>query len=75
MLQYFYKRLKVVKQMRIRKKKHLEERLEQVNRVLLNPPRDVLNVKLAVQDKKYFNAILFFFAILLKRKINVKIPR
>ncbi len=41
--------------MRIRRKKHLGERLEQVKKVLIVPPRDLVNVKEAVLDKKYFD--------------------
>ena len=41
--------------MRIRRKKHLQERLSKVTDVLIVPDRDIVNVKLAVQDKKYFD--------------------
>lgn len=41
--------------MRIRKKKHLEDRLLEVKEYVINPERDILNVKLAVLDKKYFD--------------------
>ena len=46
--------------MRIRKKKHLDERLEGVKDLVLNPDRDILNVKLAVLDKKYFDFVALF---------------
>ncbi len=41
--------------MRIRKKRHLEDRLLCVQDYIINPERDILNVKLAVLDKKYFD--------------------
>ena len=41
--------------MRIRRKKHLQERLSKVTDVLIVPDRDIVNVKLAIQDKKYFD--------------------
>ncbi len=41
--------------MRIRRKKHLKERLLSVNDYVLVPERDIVNVKEAVKDKKYFN--------------------
>lgn len=41
--------------MRIRRKKHLEDRLENVKDVLIVPERDIVNVKLAVQDKKFYD--------------------
>ncbi len=41
--------------MRIRRKKHLKERLENVSDYLIVPDRDVVNVKKAIEDKKYFD--------------------
>lgn len=41
--------------MRIRRKKHLEERLKNVEDILIVPDRNIVNVKLAIQDKKYFD--------------------
>ena len=41
--------------MRIRRKKHLKERLDLVKDYLIVPDRDQANVLLAVKDKKYFN--------------------
>ena len=41
--------------MRIRRKKHLEERLSLVKDYLIVPDRDIVNVKEAVKDKKYFD--------------------
>lgn len=41
--------------MRIRRKKHLNERLKTVSDYLIVPDMDIANVKLAVQDKKPFN--------------------
>ena len=41
--------------MRIRRKKHLEERLENVKDVLIVPDRDIVNVKLAVENKKFYD--------------------
>ena len=41
--------------MRIRRKKHLQERLSKVTDMLIVPDRDIVNVKLAIQDKKYFD--------------------
>ena len=41
--------------MRIRRKKHLKERLDLVKDYLIVPERDQVNVLLAVKDKKYFN--------------------
>ena len=41
--------------MRIRRKKHLEERLELVKDYLIVPNRDIVNVTEAVKNKKYFN--------------------
>ncbi len=41
--------------MRIRRKKHLKERLEKVKNYLIIPDRDIVNVKEAVLDKKYFD--------------------
>ena len=41
--------------MRIRKKKHLAERLEKVKEILLVAKRDIPNIKLANLDKCYFD--------------------
>ena len=41
--------------MRIRRKKHLEERLENVKDLLIVPDRDIVNVKLAVENKKFYD--------------------
>lgn len=41
--------------MRIRRKKHLTERLSNVNEYLVIPDKDILNVNQAIKDKKYFN--------------------
>lgn len=41
--------------MRIRKKKHLEERLEKVKDIVLSADRDIANIVLANQDKRYFD--------------------
>ncbi|MBQ8426289.1 MAG: tRNA (guanosine(46)-N7)-methyltransferase TrmB, partial [Clostridia bacterium] len=41
--------------MRIRRKKHLEERLSEVNEYLITPERDIVNVKQAVLDKRYLD--------------------
>ena len=41
--------------MRIRRKKHLDERLENVKDVLIVPKRDIVNVKLAIENKKFYD--------------------
>lgn len=41
--------------MRIRRKKHLEERLKNVSEYLIVPNMDIPNVKLAIENKKPFN--------------------
>ena len=41
--------------MRIRRKKHLKERLEKVKEYVIIPERDIVNVKEAVKDKRYFD--------------------
>jgi tRNA (guanine-N7-)-methyltransferase len=41
--------------MRIRRKKHLKERLEQVKEYVIVADRDIVNVKKAIEDKKFFN--------------------
>ncbi len=41
--------------MRIRRKKHLNERLENVREYLIVPDMDIANVKLAIMDKKLFD--------------------
>ena len=45
--------------MRIRRKKHLEERLENVKDILIVPEKDIVNVKIAIENKAYFD----FFSI------------
>ena len=46
--------------MRIRRKKHLKERLENVKDIVIVPPRDIVNVLEAVKDKQYFNYAKMF---------------
>ncbi len=46
--------------MRIRKKKHLDERLEKVNDIVLSPIRDIANIRLANEDKKYMDFASIF---------------
>ena len=41
--------------MRIRRKKHLQERLDALTDLVLVPSRDIVNVKEAVKDKKYYD--------------------
>ncbi len=41
--------------MRIRRKKHLEERVKSVSDILIIADRDIQNVNLAIKDKKYFD--------------------
>ena len=41
--------------MRIRRKKHLKERLENVKDYVIVPPRDIVNVLEAIKDKQYFD--------------------
>ncbi len=41
--------------MRIRRKKHLEERLKNVSDILIVPTRDIVNVNIAVQNKKFYD--------------------
>jgi tRNA (guanine-N7-)-methyltransferase len=41
--------------MRIRRKKHLKERLETVKEILIVPDRDIVNVLEAIKDKRYFD--------------------
>ena len=41
--------------MRMRRKKHLEERLDNVSEYLLETDREISNVLLAVKDKKYID--------------------
>jgi tRNA (guanine-N7-)-methyltransferase len=45
---------------RIRRKKHLKERLDNVRDFLIVPDRDIVNVKQAILDKKYFDYQLLF---------------
>ncbi len=41
--------------MRIRRKKHLKERLELLSDLVLVPDRDIVNVKKAIENKKYYD--------------------
>ena len=41
--------------MRIRRKKHLKERLDKIKDLVIIPPRDIVNVLEAIKDKQYFN--------------------
>ena len=41
--------------MRIRRKKHLEERLDKAGDILIVPKRDILNVNLAIEQKNYYD--------------------
>jgi len=41
--------------MRIRRKKHLDERLELLSDLILVADRDIANVKEAIEDKKYYD--------------------
>ena len=41
--------------MRIRRKKHLDERLAHVKDFVIVPERDIVNVKKAIEDKRYLN--------------------
>lgn len=41
--------------MRIRRKKHLKERIEKVLDYVIVPPRDIVNVLEAIKDKRYFD--------------------
>ncbi len=41
--------------MRIRRKKHLDERLKNASDILIVPERDIVNVNIAVQNKKYYD--------------------
>ena len=41
--------------MRIRRKKHLKERIEKILDYVIVPPRDIVNVLEAIKDKRYFN--------------------
>ena len=52
--------------MRIRRKKHLEERIRAAEGILLTACQDIHNVKEAVEDKRYIN-----FAELFKRRAPV----
>ena len=40
--------------MRIRRKKHLEERLKNASDILIVPERDIVNVNIAIQNKKLY---------------------
>ncbi len=46
--------------MRIRKKKHLEERIEKVKDIVLVALHDIANIRIANQDKKYINFASLF---------------
>ena len=46
--------------MRIRRKKHLQERLEMLSDFVLVPDRDIVNVKEAIKDKKYYDFNILF---------------
>lgn len=46
--------------MRIRRKKRLSERMLNGNKVVAVADRDVINVKVAVQDKRYFDYVELF---------------
>ena len=46
--------------MRIRKKKHLEERLEKVKDIVLSADRDIANITIANKDKRYFDYTSLF---------------
>ncbi len=48
------------KKMRIRRKKHLEERLNNASDILLVPKRDILNVNLAIEQKEYYDFAKIF---------------
>ena len=41
--------------MRIRRKKHLKERIEKILDYVIVPPRDIVNVLEAIKDKRYFD--------------------
>ena len=55
--------------MRIRRKKHLAERLSTVLDYVIVPERDIVNVKEAVKDKRYFD-----YKSLIKR-VRIKIQK
>lgn len=46
--------------MRIRRKKHLEERLRGVNDYLITPDRELVNVNIAIENKKYIDFAKIF---------------
>ncbi len=46
--------------MRIRKKKHLEERIEKVKDIVLVALHDIANIRVANQDKKYIDFVSLF---------------
>ena len=46
--------------MRIRKKKHLDERLEKVSDIVLTALRDIVNIKVANEDKRYYDFVKVF---------------
>lgn len=46
--------------MRIRRKKHLKERLKNLKEILIVADRDIVNVNEAIKDKKYLNYSLIF---------------
>ncbi len=46
--------------MRIRKKKHLDERLDKVSDIVITALRDIANIKVANEDKKYIEFFELF---------------
>ena len=46
--------------MRIRRKKHLDERLKQLSDIIIVPDRDIVNVKEAIKSKRYFDFVSMF---------------
>lgn len=46
--------------MRIRRKKHLDERLKQLSDIIIVPDRDIVNVKEAIKNKCYFDFVSMF---------------
>ena len=57
---YNYKKLSYDCIMRIRKKKHLEERIEKVKDIVLVALHDIANIRVANQDKKYIDFVSLF---------------
>ena len=60
MIQYFSRRKIEWFVMRIRRKKHLEDRLLSVSDLVLVADRDIPNVKEAIKDKKYYDFVELF---------------